>query len=118
VAGSGQVLVLDMEDPLAVGAVTAIHTGDVAALQRDRLRGYFTAATPPEPGEVNAALWGACHGGQQPAAAYLLDHGADINWIPGWEKLTPLDAANRSDAVELADWLRGRAAVTAAELDQ
>jgi hypothetical protein len=33
-AGSGQVLVLDTEDPLAVAAVTAIHTGDLPALQR------------------------------------------------------------------------------------
>jgi len=28
------VLVLDTEDPIAVAAVTAIHTGDVPALQR------------------------------------------------------------------------------------
>jgi uncharacterized protein len=84
----------------------------------DRLRGYFTEATPPEPGEVDAALWGACHGSQQEAAEYLLGHGADINGVPGWERLTPLDAAMRSGATELADWLRGRAAVSAADLDQ
>jgi hypothetical protein len=82
----------------------------------DRMREYFAAATPPEADDLNGALWGACHGGQQQAAAFLLDHGAEINWIPAWEKLTPLDAAIRSDATELADWLRGRAAVTAAEL--
>jgi uncharacterized protein len=84
----------------------------------DRLRGYFTGPTPPEPGEVNGALWGACHGGQPQAAAYLLDHGAEVNWIPDWEKLTPLDAAIRSGATELAGWLRGRSAVTATDLDR
>ena len=82
----------------------------------DRLREYFTGPTPPAPDEVNAALWGACHGGHRPGAAYLLDRGADINWIPGWEDRTPLDAAVRSEATELADWLRGRGAKTAAEL--
>jgi ankyrin repeat protein len=61
-------------------------------------------------------VWGACHGGQQPATAYLLDHGADVNWIPDWEQLTPLDAAIRNGGPELAGWLRGRAAVSAAEL--
>jgi hypothetical protein len=81
------------------------------------LRGCFTA-TAPDPEAVNDAFWGACHGGQQEAAAYLLEHGAEINAIPGWERLTPLDAALRSDAADLADWLRGRAAVTAAELDR
>jgi ankyrin repeat protein len=45
----------------------------------DRLRAYVPAAAAPEPTEVNAAFWGACHGGQQQAAAYLLDHGAEIN---------------------------------------
>ena len=82
----------------------------------NRLRGYFSGAATPPPAEVNAALWGACHGGQQAAAAYLLDQGAEINWIPGWERLTPLDAAIRGGAFELAGWLRDRAAVSAAEL--
>jgi uncharacterized protein len=83
----------------------------------DRLRGYLTAASP-DADEVNAALWGACDGGQRQAAEELLDHGAEVNWIPGWENLTPLDAAIHSDAAELADWLHGRSARTAAELYQ
>ena len=32
--GDTEVMVLDTEDPLAVAAVGAIHTGDVAALTR------------------------------------------------------------------------------------
>ncbi|MFF5084897.1 ankyrin repeat domain-containing protein [Actinoplanes sp. NPDC000266] len=97
------------------GARTSL--GHAAALGlMDRLRGYFAGATAPEADEINAGFWSACHGGRQQACAFLLEHGADINWLPGWERATPLDAALRGGATGLADWLRGRAAVTAAEL--
>jgi uncharacterized protein len=56
------------------------------------------------------ALWYACHGGQPATAELLLDGGADIDWIAPWDGLTPLDAAVRSGAQELADRLRGRGA--------
>jgi uncharacterized protein len=98
------------------GARTTIDDAATLGLM-DRLQRYFTDAEPPAPEEVNRAFWGACHGGQQQCAAYLLDRGADLNWIPEWEQLTPLDAAGRSDAVELVGWLRGRGAHTAAELN-
>ena len=32
--------------------------------------------------------------------------GADLNWV-GYDKLSPLDAANRSGAAALVQWLRG-----------
>ena len=83
----------------------------------DRLERCFAGPTPPTPEEVNSAFWGACHGGQQPCAAYLLDRGADLNWIPPWEELTPLDAARRHGAAELVTWLGGRGARPAAELN-
>ena len=73
-------------------------------------------AQDPTPDEINAGFWGACHGGQQRAAEYLLDRGADLNWIPYWEPLTPLDAAERSDAGELVVWLRARGAKPASDL--
>jgi hypothetical protein len=41
-----------------------------------------------------------------------------LNWIPPWENLTPLDAAEREHAAELVQWLRTRGAITAAELTQ
>ncbi|MEO5876229.1 MAG: ankyrin repeat domain-containing protein, partial [Streptosporangiaceae bacterium] len=82
----------------------------------DRLAAYFTGTTPPTPAEVDRALWGACHGGQREAAAYLLERGAQINWIPDWEPLTPLDAAHRSDATDLVAWLRERGGRAATEL--
>jgi uncharacterized protein len=80
-----------------------------------RLEQFFTGPTPPDRDEISRAFWGACHGGQQQCAAYLLDRGADANWIPGWEDRTPLDAAIRSGATDLAGWLRARGATTADE---
>ena len=97
------------------GAQTTIDDAATLGLL-DRLEQYFAGATPPEPAEVSRAFWGACHGGQQQSAAYLLDRGADVNWVPPWEELTPLDAARRSGAVELVGWLRGRGARAAVEL--
>ncbi|MFF5290690.1 ankyrin repeat domain-containing protein [Paractinoplanes globisporus] len=82
----------------------------------DQLRAAFTGPTPPEPAEASDLFWGACHGGQLPAAQFLLDHGAELDWTPGWENLTPLDAAIRSGATDVIAWLREHHAKTAAEL--
>jgi ankyrin repeat protein len=79
-----------------------------------RVEEYF-ASEPPTPEEVTGAFWCACHGGQRAAADFLLSRGADLNWI-GWDKLTPLDAASRSGAKELVEWLRSQGAKSAPEL--
>ncbi len=90
---------------------------DVATLGlADRVEEYFAATTPPTADEVSRAFWGACYGGRQQVAEYLLDRGAEVNWIPPWENLTPLDAAARENAGELVRRLRGRGARSAAEL--
>ena len=69
---------------------------DVATLGlADRVEEYFAATTPPTADEVSRAFWRACHGGRQQVAEYLLDRGAEVNWIPPRENLTPLDAAAR-----------------------
>ena len=81
----------------------------------DRLAAYF-GGPGPAPGDVDRTFWGACHGGQRACAEYLLDRGADPNWVPPWEPLTPLDAAARSGADDLVAWLRTRGARPAAEL--
>jgi ankyrin repeat protein len=47
-------------------------------------------------------------------AEYLLGRGADVNWV-GWDGLTPLDAAQRSNADELVRWLRSIGGTTARE---
>jgi ankyrin repeat protein len=97
------------------GAQTTLD--DAAALGLiDRVEEAFSGEAQPAPDDVNRALWSACHGGQRAAAEYLLERGADLNWVPPWEPLTPLDAADRSEAGELVAWLRARGGKSAAEL--
>jgi ankyrin repeat protein len=71
---------------------------------------HFGAVTAPAPVAVNDAFCQACHGGQFRAAEYLLARGADINWVPGWAKETPLDMAECSGATDLIEWLRKQGA--------
>ncbi|MFC4852057.1 ankyrin repeat domain-containing protein [Actinophytocola glycyrrhizae] len=98
------------------GAATTLFTAAVLGLQ-DRVAACFASATPDR-GEVDAAFWGACHGGRLPTARYLADRGADLDWVAAWERATPLDAVLRTspDAVDLVDWLRGRGARRATDL--
>jgi hypothetical protein len=81
----------------------------------DRLRPYFETASSPPRDEVTTAFWCACHGGQRDTAAYLLERDADINWV-GFDGLTPLDAARRSGAQDLAAWLEARGAKSTRDL--
>ena len=97
------------------GAHTTMQNAATLGLT-DRLESFFAGAEPPGPEEVNRAFWGACHGGRHQCAEFLLDRGADRDWIPGWENRTPLDAATRSGAADLVAWLRSHGAATAAEL--
>ena len=73
------------------------------------------ATTTPDQEEITNAFWCACHGGQRETAEYLLGRGADLSWI-GHDGLTPADAAKRSGAQELVEWLRDRHARSAKEL--
>jgi hypothetical protein len=92
----------------------------------DRLMACFptSAEETPTPDQITRAFWGACHGGQLEAARFLLDRGADINWVGhgGW---TPLDVARQPSAEALAGiphvqellrWLTSRGARSAASL--
>jgi len=94
------------------GATTTLQDAATLGLM-DRVERCFAGDRPPGKDEIDSAFWGACHGGAKESAAYLLGRGADVNWIPPWERKTPLDAALRSEALELADWLRERGAVSA-----
>jgi uncharacterized protein len=97
------------------GARTTLSDAATLGLM-DRLLTYFAEGASPSAAEIDRAFWGACHGGQRHTAEYLLDRGAQINWLPGWEDLTPLDAARRNGFDELATWLRDRGARSASEL--
>lgn len=96
------------------GAQTTLY--DEAALGlMDRIEKRF--AQDPQPGadDVNAAFWNACNGGRRRAAEYLLERGAELNQVPEWADVSPLDAAQGENA-ELASWLRERGAKSAGEL--
>jgi ankyrin repeat protein len=96
------------------GATTTLWQAAALGLM-ERLKGFFATGPGPAQEEVTKAFWCACHGGQRDSAEYLLGRGADINWI-GFDHLTPLDAAERSSAGEVVQWLRAHGARTAGEL--
>jgi len=77
---------------------------------------HFAGKASPTPDQINHAFWYACHGAQRGAAEYLLARGADLNWIPGWEKRTPLDAASRRSADEVVAWLCTQGAKSAGDI--
>jgi len=97
---------------LARGARTNLFEAAALGLN-DRLQEELSAS--PEPADVTAAFWGACHGGRQSTASQLLSRGAELNWV-GYDELTAVDAAERSGANRLAAWLRKRGGRSAAEL--
>jgi len=78
----------------------------------DRLEAHLSGNPDVSPDEINPAFWMACHGGQQKAAEYLLNRGAELNWIPHWENLTPLDAAVRNKMTEVVEWLKSKGAIS------
>ena len=86
-----------------------------AALGLDDRVESALSRVPPGRDELNAALWGACHGGRHNTARLLIRSGADPNWI-GWDNLTALEAAERSGADDLARWLRDQCARGDSEL--
>ena len=94
------------------GARTTLFEAAALGLS-DRLEAAFASDAPPSPGDVNLAFWGACHGGRRITAEYLHARGADINWLPPWEPLAPLDAALRAGNDDLVAWLRSLGAVPA-----
>lgn len=93
------------------GATTTLTDAATLGLL-DRVETHFPGATSEE---VNVAFWGACHGGQRQCAEFLLGQGAQLDWLPPWEPMTPLDAAQRSEATELVHWLREQSAKSAAQ---
>jgi uncharacterized protein len=117
------------------GAQTALWHAAALGLM-DRVAAHFegdplparhpwgASGDAPPPDAVTVALWCACHGGQRQTAAYLLTRGAELNWVSGWDGLTPLDTAKREatetarpdDYEELIAWLHSQGAKSAVEL--
>jgi ankyrin repeat protein len=96
------------------GATTTIWQAAALGLL-DRVQRFCEAAPPPSAEYITNAFWHACRGGQRQVAEYLLDRGADVNWV-GHDRKRPLDAALDSGATGLAQWLRGRGAKHADDL--
>lgn len=93
--------------PLWVAAALGLLDRVQAHLAGSPLPAWNPGTPRPDersPDEITHAFWCACHGGQREVADYLLARGADINWV-GYDRLTPLDAARRSGADALVDWL-------------
>jgi ankyrin repeat protein len=82
----------------------------------DRVEAYCTSDPPPTADGLTQALWYACHGGQRRIAEYLLERGADLNWISTWDSHTPIDAARREGHADLVEWLLDRGAKSTGEL--
>jgi uncharacterized protein len=72
----------------------------------DRIDEHFCGETLPTPDQVTSLSGRHATGGHRAGAAYLLDRGADLNWI-GYDRLTPLEAAQRSNASELSHGYAG-----------
>jgi hypothetical protein len=90
------------------GATTALWQASALGLM-DRVKEHFLGKEQGDlkSDEVTHAFWCACHGGQKEAAEFLLNLGANINWI-GYDNLTPLGAAERAGANELVAWIHHR----------
>jgi ankyrin repeat protein len=82
---------------------------------RSRVEELLAGHPPPTLRDINNAFWQACHGGQRRVADYLLAKGADINWVPDYTKITPLDAAGSLDTRRdtFVTWLREQGAKSA-----
>ena len=96
------------------GAATTIWQAAALGLL-DRVRECCSIEPSPQRDQITNALWNACRGGQPSVAEFLLDRGADLNWI-GHDGKTPCDVAHESGDDLLIQWLRARGARRAAEL--
>ncbi|RXZ81068.1 ankyrin repeat domain-containing protein [Paenibacillaceae bacterium] len=92
----------------ALGQMDAIKAYFAGNMLSERYPWGANSSSPPD--KVTVAFWCACHGGQLQPAAFLLEQGAELNWISVWDGLTPLDAAKRSSAAELIQWLASQGA--------
>lgn len=91
---------------LARGATTTIWQAAALGLT-DRVRDLCSTDPAPSREQITNAFWHACHGGQKPTAEYLLDRGADPNWVGHGDK-TPSDVAQESGDDVLIQWLLAR----------
>ena len=93
------------------------HVFDLAALGRTAdMLAQLDQTNTKDREVLSRCLWSACHGGQLSTAQALADRGADIDWLPSWERATPLDIAACEGAHDVIRWLHSRGAHTYDEL--
>lgn len=97
------------------GATVTINDAATLGLL-SHVEAFFSQEPAVSDSERDCALWNSCHGGQLDVAKFLLQRGADINFIPSWENMTPLDAAERSKAEPVANLLREQGGKRQSEL--
>jgi hypothetical protein len=71
----------------------------------DIVRSRWDEQPPPTRDEITRAFWHACRAAQQNTAAFLLECGADPNWV-GWDHKTAWQVATESGNAEFIAWLR------------
>jgi len=88
---------------IARGASTTLQ--DLATLGIvEQVKSRYEESRPTEH-ETNCALWNACHGGQLATAKFLHEMGGNCHFVPPWDNITPLGAAERSSATDVIEWL-------------
>jgi uncharacterized protein len=65
-----------------------------------RVEACFAADQPPTSHQITEAFYQAREGNQLQTAKYLLDRGANINWIPPWAKARPWIALESGAALD------------------
>lgn len=85
------------------GATTTIWQAAALGLL-DRVQQLCEAEPPPSAQDITNALWHGCRGGQLAVAQFLIERGADRNWV-GHDMKTPVDASRESGNKELVRWL-------------
>jgi uncharacterized protein len=73
----------------------------------DVVRARWEEEPAPTRDEITRAFWHACRAAQRVTAEYLLERGADVNWV-GWDHKTPMQVAEQSGNTEFVEWLRSR----------
>lgn len=96
------------------GATTTLWQAAALGLL-DRVRACCSLDPPPALDQLTNAFWHACRGGQRQTAEFLLERGADLNWV-GYDLKAPCDVAQESGDHDLVHWLRARGGRRAEEL--
>ena len=102
------------QSALGYGQWQALHRlherGAAMSLSQAAALGLLSAAqemSDVDNEELSMALWNACRGGQLATAQYLVERGADLNWVAPWSGETPLSAARHERRDEVVAWLSG-----------